>query len=496
MPFAAISKMTDIFFYAQTSPLLFNTGLFLFLFLAFMVGYSLLAGNRTNAIRLLYVTAFSYYFYYKNAGAWCMLLAVITLVNYFCAIRMERSATQRTRKAWLCTALVFMLGQLAFFKYTNFVLSSLASCHIVQENFQLDLPLLIGISFFTFQSMSYVIDVYRKDMEATHSLTDFAFFVSFFPTLLAGPILRARTFLPQLRMPVVVTRAMMGTGTWFIVMGLFKKCIISDYISVNFVSRIFDNPSLYSGLENLLGVYGYALQLYCDFSGYSDMAIGIALWMGFHIPANFRAPYKSDSITDFWRRWHISLSTWLRDYLYISMGGNRCSKWRMYFNQFMTMLLGGLWHGASWNFVIWGSVHGLALCAHKRYQQFCGHDKHYKPKGLRKIAAVVLTFHLVCFSWLFFAGSSFENSTHMLQQIFTNFQPQLITQFLAGYPEVSILMALGFILHFLPSSLNRRTEALLSKAPLLVNALLLAAMIIWVVQVKGSEVQPFIYFKF
>ena len=488
--------MTDIFFYAQTSPLLFNTGLFLFIFLAFMVGYSCLSGQKTTAIRLLYVTAFSYYFYYKNAGAWCMLLAIITLVNFFCAIGIERSESNRVRKAWLCIALVFMLGQLVFFKYTNFALSSLASCALIPEGTRLDLPLLIGISFFTFQSMSYIIDVYRRNMSATHSLTDFAFFVSFFPTLLAGPILRARTFLPQLRLPVIVTREMMGTGTWFVVIGLFKKCIISDYISQNFVSRIFDNPSLYSGLENLLGVYGYALQLYCDFSGYSDMAIGIALWMGFHIPANFRAPYKSDSITDFWRRWHISLSSWLRDYLYISMGGNHCSKWRMYFNQFITMLLGGLWHGASWNFVIWGSVHGLALCAHKRYQQFRGHDKHYKPSGWKKFAAIVLTFHLVCFSWLFFAGSSFENSAKMLEQIFTNFQPQLITQFLAGYPEVSALMAIGFVLHFLPSSLNTQTEKLLSKAPLLVNALILAVMIVWIVQVKGSEVQPFIYFKF
>ena len=488
--------MTDLFLYSQTSPLLFNTGLFLFLFLAFMVGYSLLSGQKTATARLLYVTAFSYYFYYKNAGAWCLLLAVITLVNFFCAIGMERTESKRGRKVWLCAALVFMLGQLAFFKYTNFALSSLASCALIPEVTRLDLPLLVGISFFTFQSMSYIIDVYRRNMHATRSLIDFAFFVSFFPTLLAGPILRARTFLPQLRLPVVVTREMMGTGTWFIVMGLFKKCIISDYISQNFVSRIFDNPSLYSGLENLLGVYGYALQLYCDFSGYSDMAIGIALWMGFHIPANFRAPYKSDSITDFWRRWHISLSSWLRDYLYISMGGNRCGKWRMYFNQLMTMLLGGLWHGASWNFVIWGSVHGLALCAHKRYQQFLGHDKHYKPSGWRKAAAIVLTFHLVCFSWLFFAGTSFENSAKMLGQIFTNFQPQLVTQFLVGYPEVSALMVLGFVLHFLPSSLNERTGKTLSKAPLLVNALLLAAMIVWVVQVKGSDVQPFIYFKF
>ena len=488
--------MLSILEYSPTSPLLFNTGLFIFFFLTFIAGYTLLSGRRTTPLRLLYVTAFSYYFYYKNAGAWCMLLAVITLVNFFCAIGMERSGSQQARKRWMWTAVGFMLAQLAFFKYTNWVLSTLAGFTLLPADTQLDLPMLIGISFFTFQSMSYIIDVYRRQMPATRSLTDFAFFVSFFPTLLAGPILRARTFLPQLRQPVHITHQMMGSGTWFIIMGLFKKCIISDYISQNFVSRIFDNPALYSGLENLLGVYGYALQLYCDFSGYSDMAIGIALWMGFSLPANFRAPYKSDSITDFWRRWHISLSSWLRDYLYISMGGNRCSRWRMYFNQFMTMLLGGLWHGASWNFVIWGSVHGIALCLHKAWQQLLGHDKHYHPTGLRRVLAVVLTFHLVCFSWLFFAGSSFEASAAMLTQIFTNFQPQLITQFVAGYPEVTSLMVLGFVLHFLPTRLNERTEALMGRTPSILLAVLLALTIIWVIQVKGSEIQPFIYFKF
>lgn len=488
--------MLSILEYSPTSPLLFNTGLFIFFFLTFIAGYTLLSGRRTTPLRLLYVTAFSYYFYYKNAGAWCMLLAVITLVNFFCAIGMERSGSQQARKRWMWTAVGFMLAQLAFFKYTNWVLSTLAGFTLLPADTQLDLPMLIGISFFTFQSMSYIIDVYRRQMPATRSLTDFAFFVSFFPTLLAGPILRARTFLPQLRQPIHITHQMMGSGTWFIIMGLFKKCIISDYISQNFVSRIFDNPALYSGLENLLGVYGYALQLYCDFSGYSDMAIGIALWMGFSLPPNFRAPYKSDSITDFWRRWHISLSSWLRDYLYISMGGNRCSRWRMYFNQFMTMLLGGLWHGASWNFVIWGSVHGVALCLHKAWQQLLGHDKHYHPTGLRRVLAVVLTFHLVCFSWLFFAGSSFESSAAMLTQIFTNFQPQLITQFVAGYPEVTALMALGFVLHFLPTRLNERTEALIGRTPSILLAVLLALTIIWVIQVKGSEIQPFIYFKF
>lgn len=481
--------------YAADRPLLFNSGLFLLLFTAFCLPYALLSSRRTVSLRLLYVTAFSYYFYYKNAGEYCVLLGIITLVNYLCALAMDASSRRWLRRLFLWAAVIFMLGQLAWFKYTNFFLSSVAQ-FTGGEFHRLDIFLPVGISFFTFQSMSYILDVYRGQMRATRNLLDFAFFVSFFPTLLAGPILRARTFLPQLRKPLAVSREMIGTGVFFIVMGLFKKAVISDYISVNFVSRIFDNPTLYSGLENLLGIYGYALQLYCDFSGYSDMAIGIALWMGFQIPPNFRAPYKADSITDFWRRWHISLSSWLRDYLYISLGGNRKGQLRMYVNLFLTMLLGGLWHGASWNFVIWGSVHGAALGLHKRLRQLLGHDKHYCSRGWRRVGGVILTFHLVCFCWLFFAGSSLEASAGMLAQIFTNFNAQLLPQFVEGYPAVTALMLLGFVLHFLPASWTELTQRGIVRLPLVAQAVVLAAIIFLVVQVKGSDLQPFIYFQF
>ena len=496
MPQIDFDALLRLLSFTPGEPMLFNSGLFLVLFLLFSAGYALLSAQRAKAVRLLYVTAFSYYFYYKNAGAWCCLLAVITLVNYFCALRLDHTERPAARKAWLWLAVGFMLGQLAVFKYTDFAIGTWCDLTGTPRPETPALPVLVGISFFTFQSMSYIIDVYRRQMPATRSLTDFAFFVSFFPTLLAGPILRARTFLPQLAKPLCVTQQMLGTGTWFIIIGLFKKCVISDYISVNFVSRIFDNPALYSGLENLLGIYGYALQLYCDFSGYSDMAIGIALWMGFEIPANFRAPYKSDSITDFWRRWHISLSSWLRDYLYISLGGNRKGRLRMYFNLFLTMLLGGLWHGASWNFVIWGSVHGFALGVHTRFRELLGHDRHYQSTGIRRFFAVLLTFHLVCFCWLFFAGTSFEASMQMIGQICSNFNPQLLPQFLEGYPLVSALMAGGFVLHFLPTAWNDKAEILAGRTPLPVQAIALALMIFIVVQVKGSEVQPFIYFKF
>ena len=487
--------LLNLLTFSPTQPLLFNSGLFLFLFVAFCLGYALLSGKKNTALRLLYVTAFSYYFYYKNAGSYCALLALITFVNFGAALAMNRVESQGKRRGILVLAVAFMLLQLGFFKYTNFLLSSVVPLFGGEaSSFDIFVPL--GISFFTFQSLSYIVDVYRRQMRPTSNLLDLAFFVSFFPTLLSGPILRARTFLPQLRQPLIVTRKMFGTGLWFIMMGLFKKAVISDYIGENFVNRIFDNPSLYTGLENLMGVYGYALKLYCDFSGYSDIAIGIALWMGFQIPANFRAPYKADSITDFWRRWHISLSTWLRDYLYISMGGNRCSRWRMYFNQFMTMILGGLWHGASWNFVVWGALHGAALCGHKAWQNRLGHDKRYHPSGIRRLLAIVLTFHLVCLCWLFFANATFEASGVMLQKIFTDFHGELLPEFMAGYPTVMALILFGFIVHYLPTSWSDAACRFLTRESLVVQLILFLLLIFIIVQVRGSEVQPFIYLQF
>lgn len=478
-----------------SQPLLFNSALFLILFAAFSLSYALLSNYRTTAIRLLYVTAFSYYFYYKNAGSYIALLALITLVEYVAAIGIDHSKRPMARRAWLIGAVGFMIAQLAYFKYTNFFCSSVLPLFGGEaQTFDIFVPL--GISFFTFQSISYVADVYRGEMRATRSILDLAFFVSFFPTLLSGPILRAKQLLPQLRQPVVITRAMFGTGLWFIIEGLFKKAVISDYIGENFVNRIFDNPSLYTGLENLLGLYGYALKLYCDFSGYSDIAIGIALWMGLKIPANFRAPYKADSITDFWRRWHISLSSWLRDYLYIPLGGNRCSRLRMNFNQFITMLLGGLWHGASWNFVVWGSVHGVALCAHKAWQRRRGHDKRYHPRGVNRFFAILLTFHLVCLCWLFFANTTFEASGVMLGKIFTEFHGELLPQFLAGYPVVTALIVAGFVIHFLPTTWNDGTAHFFGRLPFPVQAFIFLLVLILVVQVRGSEVQPFIYLQF
>lgn len=487
------NKLIEELSYQAQQPMIFSSGIFLFLFAGFTLIYALL--QKQTTLRLLFVVAFSYYFYYKSSGFYFFLLGVVTVSDFLLARIMEKTEHKHARKALLLCSLIINLGLLCYFKYTNFFYEMLAPLWN-GEFHKLDIFLPVGISFFTFQSLSYTIDVYRRDLKPLHNLLDYAFYVSFFPQLVAGPIVRARDFITQIRQPLTVTSEMFGKGIYFIAAGLFKKAVISDYISVNFVERIFENSNLYSGIENLMGVYGYALQIYCDFSGYSDMAIGIALLLGFHFPMNFNSPYQSASITEFWRRWHISLSSWLRDYLYISMGGNRKGRLRTYFNLFMTMLLGGLWHGASWNFVVWGAIHGVALALHKFWRSLLGRDKHYESHGIRRVFGIILTFHLVCFCWIFFRNSTFEASWSMITQIFTNFQPQLFSQLIEGYKAVFALMLLGYVLHFLPTGCERACQRAVTRLPLVGQALLLVVIIYVVIQVKTSDIQPFIYFQF
>ena len=286
-----LTRLHDLLVYDPHAPMIFSSGIFLWLFAAFIVFYLLL--QRRTTARLMFVTLFSYYFYYKSSGTYFFLLAIVTVSDFLIARLMAHATAHWLRKTWVFLSLTINLGLLCYFKYTNFLGDFFAS--LTGGTFTaMDIFLPVGISFFTFQSLSYTIDVYRKEITPLTNLLDYAFYVSFFPQLVAGPIVRARDFIPQIRRPLFVSGEMFGRGVFLIVSGLFKKAVISDYISINFVERIFDNPTLYSGVENLMGVYGYALQIYCDFSGYSDMAIGIALLLGFHFNMNFDSPYKSD----------------------------------------------------------------------------------------------------------------------------------------------------------------------------------------------------------
>ncbi len=489
------SEVWQQLLYHKSSPLIFNSGVFLFLFTAFLLVYHFV--RRSNRGKILYLTLFSLFFYYKTCGLFVVLLLVVATSDFLIGRAMGRSEGKWARK-WLITASILVnMGLLAYFKYTNFFSGLLAQW--AEKPFTpFDIILPVGISFFTFQSLSYTLDLYRNRIRPVERLVDYVFYVSFFPQLVAGPIVRARDFLPQIFRADFVSRAMIGEGLFLIISGLFKKAVISDYISINYVDRIFDNPLLYSGIENLLGVYGYALQIYCDFSGYSDMAIGIALLLGFRFNINFDSPYKSATITEFWRRWHISLSSWLRDYLYISLGGNRKGKLRTYVNLMLTMLLGGLWHGAALQFVLWGALHGVSLAIHKAMMAWF---PSFRSTGAemgrwRRIAGILVTFHLVCLGWVFFRASSFASGLQVLGQIAGQWNLSLLPQLMSGYKAVLFLMALGYLLHFLPRTLDQKAQRIFATRRLWVQGLAVVAVIILVMLVKSSQIQPFIYFQF
>ena len=488
--------LTALLTYDASQPLIFSSGLFLFLFAVFAFFYAML--RNTTRLRILYVIAFSLYFYYKSSGWYLLLLIFTAASDYLRAKAIDSTPDRRARQRWAALSVAVNLGMLGYFKYTNFLVE-IANSMFGQGFLQFqNIFLPVGISFFVFQSMSYTIDVCRKNIRPLDSWFDYLFYLSFFPQLVAGPIVRARDFIPQIRRKPLVTKTMFGSGLFLILTGLFKKAIISDYIALNFVDRVFDEPLLYSGFECLSAILGYAMQIYCDFSGYSDMAIGIALLLGFRFPKNFDAPYKSATITEFWRRWHISLSSWLRDYLYISLGGNRKGRARTYLNLLITMLLGGLWHGAAVRFLLWGALHGTALALHKAWlavvpgSKVFGHDMPW----WRRVPATVLTFCTVCFGWLMFRAENMQTVQLMLHQIRYNFNTDIIPQVIAGYASVFALIGLGYVLHFAPERADNAVRRRLVDASFVVQVLA-AAVVVWcVMQMKSSDIQPFIYFQF
>lgn len=502
-----LGKLPDLLLYNPNKPMIFSSGLFFFLFIAFAFIYFLLRKQITA--RIIYVALFSLYFYYKSSGVFFLLLIFTATSDFIIGRGLAKSSKVFLRKSLVALSLILNLGMLSYFKYFNFLRDAFFS--ISNELFNLfgqELPfpdtpdklnifLPVGISFFTFQSLSYIIDIYRDRIKPLNRWIDYLFYISFFPQLVAGPIVRARDFIPQIHRKVFVSKTEFGEGIYLIICGLIKKAVLSDYISINFVDRIFDAPLLYTGVENLLGVYGYALQIYCDFSGYSDMAIGIALLLGFRFNINFDSPYQSATITEFWRRWHISLSSWLKDYLYISLGGNRKGRIRTYFNLLITMLLGGLWHGAAWRFILWGTLHGVSLAIHKFMISHFGFKKDAASMGYtRRFLGRIITFHLVCFGWIFFRASDMNVAFNILSQIISNFHPEVFLQFIEGYSTVFILMLLGYLIHFIPKRIDLWTQRKIERAPLLLQAVLMVITIFIVIQMQSAEVQPFIYFQF
>jgi D-alanyl-lipoteichoic acid acyltransferase DltB (MBOAT superfamily) len=441
-----------------------------------------------------FIVGASYVFYSWWDWRFVLLLAGSTLWNQVLATRIHHARPRSQRKALLVLALAGNLGVLAYFKYYDFFVASsdnllaLVGLDVPVEARSIVLP--VGISFYTFMGISYVVDTYRGETIPT-SLERFAAYLSFFPHLVAGPIVRPHELIPQFDTPRDPRRVDTSRAFYLIATGLFKKVVIANYLAANIVDEVFAAPSQHSSLEILIAVYAYAVQIYADFSGYTDIAIGIALLLGFRFPQNFDSPYAAVSLQDFWRRWHMTLSRWLRDYVYIPLGGNRRGLAISYRNLLLTMLLGGLWHGAGWTFVAWGGIHGIGLCLERWRRSRPGFVER-PARGLRLTWQRLLTFHVVCFAWIFFRSDSFESAWEM------------ITGLADGWGEASPLVTAGVVAailvgigsQYLPENVPRRLMAGLSRLPVVGQAAVLAVALL-VTNAMGPEgVAPFIYFQF
>jgi len=479
--------------------LLFNTLQFAKFFAVVFVVYWLLL--RQKMARLVFLLVASYAFYAGWNWKYLPLIFASSTMDYLLALRIDRESDPRLRKRWLIVTVVVNLSLLGLFKYWNFGLETaqhLAASLGAQDTgsfraWTLRLALPVGISFYTFESMSYVIDVYRRDLPVCRSYLRYLLFVAFFPHLVAGPIVRPGDLLPQFDALPSLKKTDGSEGLFLVAVGLLKKVVIGDYLALNLVDRVFDRTTSFSGLETLFGVYGYALQIYCDFSGYTDIAIGCALLFGIRINENFRSPYQSTSLQEFWRRWHISLSTWLRDYLYIPLGGNKGGTWKTYRNLMLTMLLGGLWHGASWTFVFWGFLHGAALAVERVWERY--RKSHGAPPGAPSLPLRVvmgfLTFHFVCLAWVFFRADSFGKAVAVLKQIgtMTTFAPNLP-------PKLLGVMALGLVTHLLPHDTLDRIRGRFVALPFPAQAACLFAAAVALHEAASSAALPFVYFQF
>ena len=502
-----LRKIAEQLLHYEVHHPLFYTGMaFWIAFVLILGAYSLV--YRNSLWRNIYLLAASWYIYYQMNGPFLSLLIFSCLLNYAFGLLIGK---YRKSRFWLIFAVSFNLIMLIYFKYAYFLTDSFN--HLFNTNYNVfnwigwfmnqlaasmadvhSIILPIGISFYTFQAISYLSDVRKYRVEAVRNPIDFSFYLSFFPQLVAGPIVRAAAFIPQLYQKYRLSREELSHAVFLILKGLFKKMIIADFLALNFVDRIFDAPGAYSGLENLLGVYGYSIQIYCDFSGYTDIAIGLALILGYKIPVNFNAPYRATSLTDFWHRWHISLSLWLRDYLYIPLGGNRKGTFRTHLNLIVTMLLGGLWHGASWRFIIWGGIHGLGLSIEKFIQQWVGSTK--TSKSSIRFMKGFLTFQLVSLAWIFFRAPDRQTIARIFYQLHQHFIPHITPEGIRAYLPTLGMLLVGFMLIWVPFDWKEKIRGWFIRSPFLLQIGICVLIILLIQTISKSEIQPFIYFRF
>ena len=429
------------------------------------------------------------YFYAKWDLMYLALIPAAATCDFLLGLGLQFSESQRMRKVLVSASIVMNLGLLATFKYMPFFLGNWA--HVTgtkAPEWHWSLPL--SLSFYVFQSLTYTIDLYRRDAKGTDSYLTHLAAVTFFPTILAGPITRVSSLVDQLGKRKFLETAESGRALFLIGMGLTKKLLIADYLGANLVNRIFDFPNLYTGSETLIAVYAYALEIYCDFSGYTDIALGSALLLGIKLPPNFNRPYAAENIADFWRRWHISLSNWLRDYLYFSLPGKR-SKIAPYINLMLTMMIGGLWHGASWTFVVWGALHGVGLAAVRYVQTTWPAEKNAVVPLWWRYGRIVLTFHFVAFAWIFFRASNLENALQILSRI-----ASLTISFANVSGPLLLILAIAILALYVPKRWYDASLSFYSRAPFYAQAIALVLLVIGLQNVLQTGAAPFIYTRF
>ncbi|MDH8701454.1 alginate O-acetyltransferase complex protein AlgI [Dysgonomonadaceae bacterium PH5-43] len=614
-----IDFLKQVFAFDPNSPLLF-TQFYFWAFFAFVFAGLALLQNKI-LLRNTFLCFVSLFFYYKTSGLFVLILIFTTIFNFFQGKLIYKSLSDNKKHLYLVLGLIVNLFFLCYFKYAYFITDVINNIlgsdlkifnafawvgNMFDGNQRFDvgsIMLPVGISFYTFQNISYLMDIYRKRIEPVKEILNFGFYVTFFPGLVAGPIVRANQFVPQIYKKYYLGRKQFGIAVFWIMNGLAKKIILSDYIAVNFVDRVFTNPTMFSGFENFMGLIGYSLQVYADFSGYTDIAIGVAMLMGFYLPKNFDSPYKATNAGNFWKRWHISLSKWLQDYLYIPLGGNRTASIGTYLliitialialilsgsiivgalmlltvgvlvfvaykypekkkkiitniNLMNVMLVGGIWHGASWNFMIWGGLNGLGIIIYKFWRDWSitvrivvvslltllayflsvyfpmpvfniavvwigvitigtfirfvysliGGNK-YSFKSLGICWAVFQTFIFISFTRLFFrAGSNLDpaeanqaawnTAQDMVNQIGGKWDLSLLGSMLYEYRTVFSIILLGMIIHWLPDNFKRRYRIMFAKMPLAVMALIIIVSVFIIYQFITADLQTFIYFQF
>lgn len=471
--------------------MLFNSLSFYAVFIAFLAIYAVLY-RTSRTLMMLYVTLFSLYFFARMNPGVATLLPLTALLSWSMVRRMNE-CKGRHRRGWLAFIVAVDLLPLLYFKYANFGMDLLG--RLLHENFPLvETVLPVGISFYTFQAISHAVDVYRRRLRLKMDFLEYLFYLSFFPLLLAGPITRAGHMLKQMREHAPVDARLLYTGMWLVMMGVLKKCVVADYVA-QFNNWAFEEPALYNGVELLMAALGFSVQIYCDFSGYSDMSIGIAAMMGVRLRENFNLPYQSLNISEFWRRWHISLSTWFRDYVYIPLGGNRVGRVRMYMNNFLTMLVAGLWHGSTMMFALWGALHGVALVVHKMCRNlFLGR---LSPHNLWVTVLSWLLFQsFLLLTWVFFRSADVGMAMLFLRRIVTEFDVDCIPAFLSQRPLWVILVFGAMLVHGIRESWFYRMQEYFIALPWWCKSLLLLFVLQLAIELGGSEVQPFLYYKF